>query len=65
MLAMLQLKLRSTRGVSHQTAFMGNCYSHVFSLVNLVDEFSLKEMRTGVSPRFHLVAFVFGVNKKN
>ena len=45
-LAMLQMKPRSARGVSHQTAFMGNCYSQLFSLMHLMDEFSLKEMRT-------------------
>ena len=46
MLIMLQLKPWSARGVSYQATFMGNCYSHVFSLMHLVDEFSLKEMRT-------------------
>ena len=45
-LAMLQLKPWSASGVSHQPAFMGSCYSHVFSLMHPVDEFSLKEMRT-------------------
>ena len=30
-----------------------------------VDEFSFKEMRTWVSPRFHLLVFVFGVNQEN
>ena len=45
-LAMLQLKPGSTRGVSHQTAYVGNCHSHVFSLMHLVDEFILKKTRT-------------------
>ena len=33
-LAMLQLKSWSARGVSHQPAFVGNCYLHVFSLMH-------------------------------
>ena len=45
-LAMLQLKLGSARGVSHQNAYVGNCYSHVFNLMRLVDEFILKKTRT-------------------
>ena len=32
-------------GVSHQTAYVGDCSSHVFSLMHLEDELSLKEMR--------------------
>ena len=44
-LAKHQLKPWRARGVPHQTSFMGNCYSHVFSLMQPVDEFSLKEMR--------------------
>ena len=35
-LAMLQLKPGKARGVSHQTAYMSNCYSHVSSLTGLV-----------------------------
>ena len=45
-LSMLQLKPWSARGASHHPAFMGNCYSHVFSLIYQVNEFSIKEMRT-------------------
>ena len=43
--AMPQLKPWSARGITHQPAFMGNSYSHVFSFIHPVDEFSLKEMR--------------------
>ena len=42
-LAMLWLNPGSAGRVSHQ---VGDCCSHVFSLMHLVDEFSLKEMRT-------------------
>ena len=42
---LFRLELRSSGGVSHQTAYMGDCSSHVFSFIRLVDEFSLKEMR--------------------
>ena len=45
-LAMLQVKLWSTREASYRPAFMSNYYSHVFSLIRLVDEFSFKELRT-------------------
>ena len=44
-LVMFQLNFWSLRGVSPQTAFMGNSYSHVISLMHPMDEFSLKEMR--------------------
>ena len=43
--AMPQLKPWSARGITHQPAFMGNSYSHVFSFIHPVYEFSLKEMR--------------------
>ena len=33
---MLQLKSGSARGVFYHTAYMGNCYLHVSSLVYLV-----------------------------
>ena len=33
--AMLQLKTESAREVSHQTSYMGNCYSHFSSLMYL------------------------------
>ena len=45
-LALLQLKPWSARGASHHPAFMGNFYSHIFSFINSVDEFSFNEMRT-------------------
>ena len=45
-LAMLQIKPWSTRGPSSYPTFMGNYYSHIFSLIHPVDEFSLEEMRT-------------------
>ena len=45
-LAMLQLKPWSTREASYHPVFMGNYYSHVFSLIRPVDEFSFKEMTT-------------------
>ena len=45
-LPMLQLKPWSMRGASYHPAFMGNYYSHIFSLIHPVDEFSFKEMRT-------------------
>ena len=63
---LLQWKAQSVRGASHHPAFMGNCQtiSHTFySLDYPVDEFSLKEMRMWVSPRFHLIVFLFGVNQ--
>ena len=44
-LAMLRLKPWSARGASYHPAFMDNYYSHVFSLINSVEEFSFKEMR--------------------
>ena len=62
---MLQLKPWSTRGASHCPAIMGKCYSHVYSLIHLVNELPFKEMRTWVSARFHLAVFVYGVNQKN
>ena len=31
---------------AHQTAFMGDYSSHIFSLMHVVGEFPLKEMRT-------------------
>ena len=63
-LVMLQLKPQSTR--EHLILLLyGNCYLHIYSLIHPVDEFSLKEMRTWVSARFHLVIFVYGVNQEN
>ena len=62
---MLQLKPWGTRGVSHHLAFMGNYYSHVFSLIHPVNEFSFKEMRMWFSSRFYLVVFVFDENQIN
>ena len=44
-----RLKSRSARVASHHLTFMGNCWtvSHMFySLIFLMDEFSLKEIRT-------------------
>ena len=46
LIILFQLASQNLGGVSHQTAFMGDCSSHVFSLMHLVDQFSLKEMRT-------------------
>ena len=43
---LLRLESRSSVGVSHQTAYMGDCSLHVFNLMKVVDEFSLNEMRT-------------------
>ena len=59
-----QLSPWSTRGTSQHPAFMGNYYSKVFSLIHVVDKFFFKEVRTWVSPRFHLVVFVIGVNQE-
>ena len=45
-LATLQLKPWSAREASHYPIFLSNYYSHVFSLIHPVDEFSSKEMST-------------------
>ena len=37
----------------------------MFSLIQPVDEFSLKELRMWDQRKFHLVIFVFGVNQNN
>ena len=42
---LFRLESWSSGEVSHQTAYMGHCSSHVFSVMHLVDEFSLKEMK--------------------
>ena len=39
-------KTLEREGIFHQPAFVGNCYSHVFSLLHPLDEFYLKGMRT-------------------
>ena len=60
-------KILESEGSVSPSSFYGqlpNYKSHLFSLIYPVDEFSLKEMRTWVSTRFHFIVFVFGVNKR-
>ena len=65
---LLRLKSRSVRRASYYPAFMGNSptISHTFLVLSTqwISSFQRKGGR-GVSPRFHLIAFVFGVNQKN
>ena len=58
---LLRLKSRSERGVSHHLAFMGNCptISHIFFALSTQWMSSPStEWGRGVSPRFHIIAFV-------
>ena len=63
----LRLKSWIARRTSYHLAFIGNCptISHKFLLLSIQWMSSpLKKWRRGVSPRFHFIVFVFGVNPR-
>ena len=72
---MLRLKPWSARGASYQPVFGGNWPTIIRIFLALstypLDELSFKEMKTLVqdfilvSPRFHLVVFVYSINQEN
>ena len=66
MLAVPQLKPWRTRGVSNHQAFMGNWPIIIYTFLALSAQWMSSpsgKWERGVSPRFHVVVFVFGVPK--
>ena len=65
---LLCLKSRRAIGAFYHSAFTGSCLtiSHTFFVlsINLMG-FSSRKRRRVVSPRFHLLIFVFGVIDEN
>ena len=64
----LLLRLKPRRGAFHHPGFMGRCptISHTsFALSTKSKSSPLKKWGRGVSPRFHVLVFVFGVNQEN
>ena len=60
-------KIEESKRASHHRAFMGTYpnFSLTFSVLSTDDDLFLKEMRTCVGPRFHVIVFVFDVNQEN
>ena len=64
---LLWLTSRSARWASHHPTFIGNCPIISHSFLALSTQWMSSPSRKwgcGVSPRFHLIVFVFGVNKR-
>ena len=64
-LAMLRLKPWSAKGASYHPAFVGNWPTVIHTFLALSTHWMSspsRQWRRGVSPRFYLVIFVYGVN---
>ena len=61
----IQLKPWSARGASHHLAFLGNWPTTIHMYLALSTQWMSSSSRKWVSPRYHLVVFVFGVNQEN
>ena len=65
---LLRLNSRSARGAFHHPALIGSCptISHMyFALPTKWMSSPSRKWGRGVSPRFHILVFVFGVNQEN
>ena len=65
---LLCLKLRRAMGVFYHSAFTGSCLtiSHTFFVLSItLMDFPSRKTRRVVSPRFHLLIFVFGAIYEN
>ena len=61
-------KILERQGSILPSSFYGqlpDCYSHVFSFIYSVDEFSFKEVKTWGQSKISSYCFVFGVNQEN
>ena len=67
-LAMLRLKLWSARRASYHPAFVGKWPTIIHTFLALSTNWMSspsKKLGRGVSPRFRLFVFVYGVNQEN